>query len=135
MEKSTLTSEEMNIKKLINKNVKNAGWLMAGRILHMILAFVIGLMTARYLGPSNYGLVHYAASYTTFFTSICTLGINSIIVKNFVDYPDEEGVALGTTIVLRIISSTRRPSSGVLKNGTIIFIFEKPISFLAIAKA
>ena len=78
---------------------------MVGKIIHMILSFVIGLITARYLGPSNYGLIGYAGAYTTFFTAICTLGINAIIVKNFIDYPDEEGEALGTTIVLRVIAS------------------------------
>lgn len=75
---------------------------MAGKVIHMVLSFVIGLITARYLGPSNYGLIGYAGAFTIFFTAVCTLGINSIIVKNFIDYPDEEGVALGTTIVLRM---------------------------------
>lgn len=92
----------MNLKN--NSIIKNAGWIMAGKIIHMLLSFVIGLITARYLGPGNYGLINYAAAYATFFTAICTLGINSIIVKNFVDHPDEEGVALGTTILLRVIS-------------------------------
>ena len=78
---------------------------MMGKIIHMVLSFVIGLITARYLGPSNYGLINYASAYVTFFTSICTLGINSIIVKNFIDKPNEEGRSLGTTIALRMISS------------------------------
>lgn len=77
---------------------------MAGKIVHMVLGFLIGLITARYLGPSNFGLINYAGAFSTFFTAVCTLGINSVIVKNFVDYPDEEGAALGTTIVLRIIA-------------------------------
>lgn len=96
----------MNITKFLrNKTIKNAGWLMAGKVVHMILSFVIGLISARYLGPSNYGLINYASAYVTFFTSVCTLGINSIIVKNFVDKPDEEGESLGTSIVLRLVSS------------------------------
>ena len=78
---------------------------MAGKVFHMLLSFVIGLITARYLGPGNYGLIGYAGAYTTFFTALCTLGINSVIVKNFIDYPDEEGEALGTTIVLRMIAA------------------------------
>lgn len=53
------------------------GWLVAGRILHMALAFLVNLLTARYLGPSNYGLVNYAALYTAFFTSFATLGLSS----------------------------------------------------------
>lgn len=90
---------------LKSKVTINAGWLIAGRIYHMLLTFFIGLLTARYLGPANYGLINYAAAYTTFFASFCTLGINSVIVKNFVDNPDEEGEIIGSAIVLRTVSS------------------------------
>lgn len=90
---------------LKSKVTINAGWLIAGRIYHMLLTFFIGLLTARYLGPANYGLINYAAAYTTFFASFCTLGINSVIVKNFVDNPDDEGETIGSAIVLRTVSS------------------------------
>lgn len=96
----------MKIRKLLKSRVsKNVVWLICGRIYHMLLAFVVGLLTARYLGPSNYGLINYATTYTSFFASFCTLGINSVIVKNFVDHPDEEGETIGTAIILRVISS------------------------------
>lgn len=88
-----------------NKTVQNISWLIGGRIVHVILSFVIGLLTTRYLGPSNYGLINYATAYTTFFSSFCTLGINSVIVKNFIDHPYDEGETIGTTLVLRAISS------------------------------
>lgn len=88
-----------------NKVVKNASWIIGGRLANKLLAFLVGILTARYLGPSNYGLINYAAAYTSFFASICTLGINSIIVKNFVDHPEEEGTTIGTTLLLRAISS------------------------------
>lgn len=96
----------MKIKNLLNSKVtRNASWIIAGRVYHMVLAFVVGLLTARYLGPNNYGLINYAATYTSFFASFCTLGINSVIVKNFVDRPDEEGETVGSAIILRTISS------------------------------
>lgn len=90
---------------LKNKIVKNASWIMAGRIIRMICAFFVSLLTARYLGPGNYGLIYYAIAYTTFFYSICTLGINSVLVKALVDEPSNEGETLGTTIVLQGLSS------------------------------
>lgn len=94
------------LKKLLkNRTVANAGWIIAGKIVHMLLAFFVGLLTARYLGPSNYGLINYASAYTTFFAALCSLGINSIIIKNFVDHPDEVGETIGTTLVLRAVSS------------------------------
>ena len=94
------------IKKLFQSAaVKNAGWIMAGRIAQMVINLIVGLLTARYLGPSNYGLINYAAAYTSFFMAFCTLGINSVLVKEFVDNPDSEGEIIGSSLVLRAISS------------------------------
>ncbi len=90
---------------LKNKEAKNASWIIAGRVIQMILSFLISIFTARYLGPSNYGLINYAGAYVAFFTSLCTLGINSVIIKNLVDHPDEQGLALGTSLGLRLASS------------------------------
>lgn len=96
----------MNLLKILkNRTVKNAGWIIGGRVANKLLAFVVGILTARFLGPANFGLINYAAAYTAFFASLCNLGINSIIIKDFSDHPDEEGKALGTTLVLRAISS------------------------------
>lgn len=89
----------------LNKEIKNAIWLIGGRILQMLISLIVGILTARYLGPDNYGLINYGLAYVTFFTSLCTLGINSIIIKNFVDFPEEQGETIGTTLALRIISS------------------------------
>lgn len=92
--------------KLLNNIVlKNASWLMLGKIMQMLLSLVVGVLTARYLGPQNYGLINYGASYVALFSSLCTLGINSVIVKEFVDNPKQQGEAIGTTLVLRAVAS------------------------------
>ena len=90
---------------LHNKTVRNAGWIIAGRLMNKVIAFLVSVLSARYLGPKDYGLVNYAMAYTTFFASVCTLGINSIIIKNFLDHPEEEGLAIGSALVMRAISS------------------------------
>lgn len=71
----------------------------------MGINLVVGLLSARYLGPSNYGLIQYAAAYTGFFSAFCTLGIDSVLVKELTDAPGEEGEVLGTALFLRGISS------------------------------
>lgn len=88
-----------------NKEAKNALWLILGRVVQLCLSFVISIFTARYLGPGNYGIINYVGSYGAFFTSLCTLGINSVIVKELIDHPNEQGEAVGTAIVLRLVSS------------------------------
>lgn len=90
---------------LHSKVTKNAGWLIGGKVIQMVINLIVGLITARYLGPSNYGLINYAGAYTAFFSSFCTLGINSVIVKEFVDNPDKTGEIIGTTLGMRAVSS------------------------------
>ena len=62
--------------------MKNASWLIAGKIIQSLINLVVGLLTARYLGPGNYGLISYAAAYTTFFNAFCTLGIKAYVLRN-----------------------------------------------------
>ena len=88
-----------------NKEAKNASWLIGGKIAQMVLSFFVSILTARYLGPSNYGTISYVNAYVTFFTSLCTLGINSVIIKDFVEKPQEQGEAVGTTLAMRFVSS------------------------------
>lgn len=103
---STLRTMFIKLKQLLNHSaIKNAGWLVSGKIIQMVINLFIGLLTARYLGPANYGLINYGTAYTTFFASLCTLGINSVIVKEFVDQPGKEGQILGTSLCLRAASS------------------------------
>ena len=51
-----------------NKEVKNASWLIYGKLAQMILSFFVSILTARYLGPSNYGTISYVSAYIAFFT-------------------------------------------------------------------
>ena len=85
-----------------NRVAQNAGWLVGSKVIQMILSFFISLLTARYLGPSNYGLINYATAYTTFFSALCSLGLNSIIVKELLDNPNDEGNVLGTAIGMKL---------------------------------
>lgn len=115
---------------LKNKTVKNAGWIIGGRLANKALAFLVSILTARYLGPSNNGLIGYVTAYVTFFASICNLGINSVIIKDFVDNPEEEGAAIGTTLVLRAVSSAL---SAVMITGIVWLMDRDPLTVLVAA--
>ena len=90
---------------LANRVAQNAGWLIGGQIAQMLVSLIVGLLTIRYLGPSNYGLIDYGMAYTNFFYCFCTLGINSVIVKELIANADREGEIMGTALGLRGISS------------------------------
>ncbi|MBQ2880915.1 MAG: flippase [Clostridia bacterium] len=88
-----------------NKVFKNAGWIIGCKIVQSLINLVIGLITARYLGPSNYGVISYVASVVAFALPIMQLGLKHTLVKEFVQSPDQEGKILGTSLVINIISS------------------------------
>jgi len=88
-----------------NKAVKNASWIIACKIIQSLINLVIGMITARYLGPSNYGVISYVASVVSFALPLMQLGLNCTLVKEFVDSPDQEGKILGTSLVINIISA------------------------------
>ena len=86
----------------MGKTAENAVWLMAGRLGQMGISLVAGILTTRYLGPEDYGLIQYAAAYTGFFASLAALGIPSVLVKELSDDPSREGEILGTALALRL---------------------------------
>ena len=70
-----------------------------------LINLVIGLLTARYLGPSNYGIISYVASVVAFAAPIMQLGLKQTLVKEFIQAPEQEGRILGTALALNVISS------------------------------
>ena len=84
---------------------KNAMWIIVSKGIQMCLSLVITMMTARYLGPSNYGLLNYAISIVAFLLPISLLGFNAVLVQELIENPKEEDKIMGTSIVLSLFSS------------------------------
>lgn len=76
-----------------------------GKIVQSLMGLIISMLTARYLGPSNFGLISYASSLTMFAVPISQLGINNVLVKKILDDKENEGKTLGTSLILSLISS------------------------------
>ena len=90
---------------LNNKIVKNASWIIMCRIAQAILSLLVSMITARYLGPSNYGLITYASSIVAFIVPVVQLGLNCTLVQELVDSPDSCGDIIGTSTIITMISS------------------------------
>ena len=88
-----------------HKMVKNASWIIVSKILQSVIALVIGTISARYLGPSNYGLISYAASVVAFVVPLAQLGLRNILVEQIVSNPEREGEIMGTSLVMSVTAS------------------------------
>ena len=84
---------------------QNTAWLMFGSITRMIIQLIVGAISARYLGPTNYGVLNYAGAYISLFSIICELGLTISIVNEIVKDRDNEGLCVGTAIVLRCVTA------------------------------
>lgn len=91
--------------KITNSFFKNTGWLVVEHIFRMILSILVTGLMARYLGTYQYGLISYGMAYITIFTTICKLGIDGILVNEIIRDRKATGELVGTTIILRLISS------------------------------
>ncbi len=104
-----------------NRILKNATWIIVCKIVQSILSFIIGTLTVRYLGPTNYGVITYAVSVISFLCPIMQMGLKNTLVKEFIRRPNHEGEILGTALIINIISS--------------LFCMAGAITFVSIANA
>lgn len=87
------------------KIIKNASWIIVCRIFQSFISLVIGIFTARYLEPSNYGLLDYAKSVVAFVAPFAQLGLPNILVDEIVSKPEQEGKTLGTSLISSTVAS------------------------------
>ena len=87
--------------------VKNSVWLISESIITMVISLIIGIVSARFLGPNNYGLVNRFLPYISLANSICTFGLQSIIIKRIAQDSSEENIAavVGSTMLFRLVLS------------------------------
>ena len=90
---------------LKNKITGNAAWIVGCKAVQAVFGLLVSMVTARYLGPENYGLLNYAASLTVFITPLAQLGFTAILVHDFVKEPEKEGEILGTAILTASMTS------------------------------
>jgi len=88
-----------------NKVIKNAAWIIGCRIIQAILNLVVSMLTARFLGPDNFGVINYAASLVAFALPIMQLGLSGILVREIVTAPEKEGQTVGTALIMSFVSA------------------------------
>ena len=84
-----------------NKYFKNTGWLMFGKILSMVVGFVI----AGYLGASSFGDLSFASAFTMIMAAVAALGLDSFIIREIINEPAKKDEILGTALLLRLVVS------------------------------
>lgn len=86
------------------KNVlSNVGWATLGRIVRVLTETLVSIFVARYLGPSDYGLMNYVVSFVAIFTTISIFGLDNIEIREIAKPENDKNEILGTAFRLRLI--------------------------------
>ncbi len=105
------------VNKIFNDNnglLRNSGWLLIEKITNFTFGFFVGLVVMRYLGPARFGELSYAISITGILSFFAVLGLDSIVVRELVKFPEKTYTILGTTFALKLIGSVALVISAVV---------------------
>ncbi len=78
---------------------------MLDKVVNLSIAFVIGILVARYLGPTNFGIYSFSKSIATVFVVLCGVGFERFVVKDFINKAHQEETIFGTTLVLQLAAA------------------------------
>lgn len=89
----------------MSRVLNNTKWIIACKIIQSLVQFLVGMLSARYLGPSNYGLINYAAAIVAFAIPVMQLGFRFTLIQEYVCTPEREGEILGTSMLMNVLSA------------------------------
>ena len=106
--------ENIRKRKGIQAALQNIGWLTADRIIRMLGAVIVNTAVARYLGPSQFGLLNYGIAIFSLFNVMSNLGLDMLVVR---DLALDESIApqvLGTGFALKAAASVVTTLAGIV---------------------
>jgi O-antigen/teichoic acid export membrane protein len=118
------------------KYAMNTSWILIGKFSTMAISFIATLYIARDLGPTNFGELSYAVSFTGLFSFIAAFGIDAVLYRDLIKYPELRARLIGTALVIKfctgIIAAFAAIASAILfspKDVSFILVFILSASF------
>jgi polysaccharide transporter, PST family len=93
---------QRNLSPNFRKIIGNSFWLMADNFLRLGIGLIVGIWVARYLGPKQFGILNYAIAFAGMFGVFAKAGLDSIVIRDLVRYPESKDEILGTTFAVKL---------------------------------
>jgi len=88
----------------LQKIVSNTTWLFLEKAVHGAVGLLVMVFIGRYLGPEGFGLFNYSLSIVLIFTTVASLGLDGIVVRDIVRRPDQRDVILGSAFRMKLLA-------------------------------
>src|SRR5690606_22300388 len=84
----------------------NSLWLLIEKMARWTIGLMVGVWTARYLGPADFGALNSALAWIALFGAAAGLGIEPIVLRELVCQPTKQATIMVTALVLRLVGAT-----------------------------
>lgn len=84
----------------------NTSWNFIGKIVSLFISFFVSIYVVRYLGPHDYGLMSYILSFVGLFSFVAGLGVDSVLLRELIKYPEKQNELFGSALFLRLVGAT-----------------------------
>lgn len=85
------------------KIFQNIFWMIFSKGFNIIISFVVGLFTIKYLGAENFGRFSYSYSIIGFFSIFIVFGLKDVVIKELANNDDKIQKIIGNVIIVQII--------------------------------
>lgn len=80
----------------------NVAWLGVDKVYSTAVALVVSIFVARYLGRADFGLFSYTLAFVMLFKVLGDVGLEELLVRDLVKYPEARNEILGTAFFMRL---------------------------------
>ena len=80
----------------------NSTWMLAEKAASLAVGVVTTALVARYLGPTDFGILSYAIALSTLIALIGDFGLQGVVVREIIRDPERLEISLGTTLALKL---------------------------------
>lgn len=87
------------------KAIGNSSWLLADKLIKIAGEILIGIWLARYLGAESFGMLSYALSFATIYVVVSGLGMEKLLIREFVSFPQKADIIWSTGLRIKITAS------------------------------
>jgi O-antigen/teichoic acid export membrane protein len=91
---------------LSQKYFANTTWLLAERIIQMLVTLYVGVMLAVYMTEAEWGFYNWALSLVIIFAELARVGLPNIVVKFLINKNYSENQIMGSAFVMKLIGSS-----------------------------
>ncbi|MCX6291579.1 MAG: oligosaccharide flippase family protein, partial [Bacteroidetes bacterium] len=119
----------------------NSFWLLSDKLLRMFVTLFVTGWLARYLSVDEFGKLNNAIAYAALFGSFATLGLDSIVIRDIVRFPEKKDSVVGTAFYLKLFAGILtwllsalcvvilRPTEGETISRLLVYIISAGILF------